>query len=89
MKAMSLTAKIILLVIVPVIALAAGLTGLTVHKTYQAGPQEVETVRKSLRALKETELKSYLDIAISTVRPLYEHAGPDDKACLLYTSRCV
>ena len=80
MKAMSLTAKIILLVIVPVIALAAGLTGLTVHKTYQAGQQEVESVRKSLRALKETELKSYLDIAISTVRPLYEHAGPDDKA---------
>jgi methyl-accepting chemotaxis protein len=55
------------------------LTGLAVYQTYRAGQQEVEAIRKSMRAAKEAELKNYVDMAISAIRPLYEKAMVDDK----------
>ncbi|MEI2783695.1 MAG: methyl-accepting chemotaxis protein [Candidatus Competibacter sp.] len=79
MKALSLKAKIILLGILPATVLAVGLTGLAVYQAYRAGQQEVESVRKSMRAAKEAELKNYVDLAISAIRPLYENAAADDK----------
>ena len=80
MKALSLKIKIILLGILPAIALTVGLTGLAVYQAYRAGQQEIETVRKSMRAAKELELKNYVDLAISAIRPLYERAAADDKS---------
>ena len=80
MKALSLKAKIILLGILPATVLTVGLTGLSVYQAYRAGQQEVESVRKSMRAAKEAELKNYVDMAISAIRPLYESAAPDDKS---------
>jgi signal transduction histidine kinase len=79
MKALSITAKIILLGILPAMVLTAGLTGLSVYQAYRAGQQEVEAVGKNMRAAKEAELKNYVDLAISVIRPLYENAAADDK----------
>jgi len=79
MKALSLTVKIILLGILPAMVLTAGLTGLSVYQAYRAGQQEVEAFRKNMRAAKEAELKNYVDLAISAIRPLYENAAADDK----------
>ncbi len=79
MKVLSLKAKIILLGILPATVLAVGLTGLAVYQAYRAGQQEVESVRKSMRAAKEAELKNYVDLAISAIRPLYDKAAADDK----------
>jgi len=79
MKAISLKIKIILLGILPAIVLTAGLTGLAVYQAYRAGQQEIATARKSMRAAKEAELKNYVDMAISAIRPLYDKAAADDK----------
>ena len=80
MKTISIKIKLILLVILPIIILTAVLTGLAIYQTYQLGRQEVETARGSMRASKETELKNYVDTAVSAIKPLYEKAAADDKA---------
>ncbi|HRD68102.1 MAG TPA: cache domain-containing protein, partial [Candidatus Competibacter sp.] len=80
MKAISLKGKIILLGILPAVVLTLGLTSLTVYQAFQAGQREIESTRKSMRAAKEAELKNYVDVAISAVRPLYENAAADDKS---------
>ena len=78
MKSFSLKAKIILLSMLPALILAAGLTGLTVFQLRHQGQQQIEGTRKSMRAAKEAELKSYVDMAISAIRPIYEGAAADD-----------
>ncbi len=78
MKALSLKAKIILLSMLPALILAAGLTVLAVFQLRHLGQQQIEDTRKNMRAAKEAELKNYVDMAMSAIRPIYEGAAADD-----------
>ncbi len=79
MKALSLKMKIILLGILPALLLTVGLTGLSVYRAYQSGQQQIDATGKAMRVAKEAELKNYVDIALSAIRPIYEKAAADDK----------
>ncbi len=78
MKKISLRLRIMLLGILPALVLTAGLIALTTSQIHQLGQQEIATIRKDMRATKEAELKSHVDMAISAVRHLYENATADD-----------
>ena len=78
MKALSLKTKIILLGVIPAFFLALGLTGMAVYQLYQLGQEEIATTRKNMQAAKEAELKNYVDMAISAIRPFYEKAAAND-----------
>ena len=78
MKKLSLRSKIMLLSLLSLLALATGLTALVVPQLYQANQQRVEEIRQTMRAAKEAELKNYVEMAISAIRPIYDSAAADD-----------
>ncbi|MBK8751452.1 MAG: cache domain-containing protein [Candidatus Competibacteraceae bacterium] len=78
MKALSLQAKMVLLSMLPALILAVGLTSLAILQVRHQGQQQIDDIRQSMRAAKEAELKNYVDMAISAIRPIYESATADD-----------
>ncbi|MCB1765429.1 MAG: cache domain-containing protein [Candidatus Competibacteraceae bacterium] len=62
----------------PALMLAVGLTGLAISQMNHQAQRQVEELRKNMRAAKEAELKNYVDMALSAIRPLYEGASATD-----------
>ena len=78
MQTLSLKIKMILLGTLPALILTTGLTGFTVFQANQQGQQQIKDTRRNMLAAKEAELRSYVDMAISAIRPIYESATGDD-----------
>lgn len=67
--------KVILLSVVPALLLALIIQLLALHEQQKLTEQSVQETRDALIKTRKGELLSYLDIAYSTIKPLYE--GPD------------
>lgn len=78
MKTLSIRSKILLVSITPILAVVGVLLTQTITSQRQAGAERIENTRALLMAEKEAQLKHYVELAISSIKTLYDPAGPSD-----------
>jgi len=78
MKQLSLTQKILLLTIIPVIITVLSVMWLVADKLVELGKHEIEEVRTTMYNSKKDALKSYVDIALTAIKPLLEKATDEN-----------
>ncbi|MDD1018545.1 methyl-accepting chemotaxis protein [Pseudomonas sp. TNT2022 ID1048] len=77
---LSLKAKVLSLAVLPVLLFALVISLSTVFMLRQQAQKEVEETRSRLLGEAKTTLQSYVEVALNTVKPLYDAAAPGDQA---------
>ncbi|MPW21823.1 histidine kinase [Paraburkholderia sp. CNPSo 3157] len=72
---MKLKAKMLLLAVVPFLAAIAGIAFGVRHQATALATAQHDTTQSSYMASKEIELRHYVDLATSAIKPLYDEAG--------------
>ena len=82
MPSLSLRGKLIALSVLPVICAVVALILFTISRFEVLGQQKIDLIRAVMHSAKQAELKNYVDLAIATVRPIYDNpaSGGDDSA---------
>ncbi|TCK60395.1 methyl-accepting chemotaxis protein [Seleniivibrio woodruffii] len=75
---LSIRYKIALMAVVPVLLTALFLTFFTYFQLKKIGETEIESFRQSMRQAKEQELKQYIDLALSSIKKVYDNSSADD-----------
>ncbi len=75
---MSLKAKVLSLAVLPVLLFALVISLTTLFILQQQARNEVEETRQRLLTDAKATLQSYVAVAMSTIKPLYEAAAPGD-----------
>lgn len=71
MNSLSFKAKILILVIVPLVLVSCILTGLSIYQAKQLGEQNLQNFSDKIFELRRSELKNYTELAITSVEKLY------------------
>ena len=79
MAPMKIKAKILTLAVAPLLLAIAVIGALLVVETQKLEDQQAEVLEKVVLNVKRDELRSYIDLAMSSIDPLYG-AGRDDQA---------
>ncbi|MCW8884918.1 MAG: cache domain-containing protein [Motiliproteus sp.] len=76
---MSLKTKILMLALLPLVLVAATIMLIELHQARQLGEQEIRIFESNLLASKETELKHYVSLALTSISHVYEnrHQNPE------------
>ncbi|AZC38650.1 MULTISPECIES: methyl-accepting chemotaxis protein [Pseudomonas] len=77
---LSLKGKVLSLAVLPVLLFALVISLTTVVMLKQQAQSEVDETRQRLLGEAKTTLQSYVEVALSTVKPLYDAAAPGDTA---------
>ncbi|MGC5702078.1 cache domain-containing protein [Pseudomonas sp. NFXW11] len=77
---LSLKAKVLSLAVLPVLLFALVISLSTVFMLRQQAQKEVEETRQRLMGEAKATLQSYVEVALSTVKPLYDAAASGDQA---------
>ncbi|MCO7579008.1 methyl-accepting chemotaxis protein [Pseudomonas chlororaphis] len=77
---LSLKAKVLSLAVLPVLLFALVISLSTVFMLRQQAQKEVEETRSRLLSEAKTTLQSYVEVALNTIKPLYDAAAPGDQA---------
>ncbi|WOE77669.1 methyl-accepting chemotaxis protein [Pseudomonas protegens] len=77
---LSLKAKVLSLAVLPVLLFALVISLSTVFMLRQQAQKEVDETRSRLLGEAKTTLQSYVEVALNTVKPLYDAAAPGDQA---------
>ncbi|ROL63529.1 chemotaxis protein [Pseudomonas protegens] len=77
---LSLKAKVLSLAVLPVLLFALVISLSTVLMLRQQAQKEVEETRHRLLGEAKATLQSYVEVALNTVKPLYDAAAPGDQA---------
>lgn len=77
---LSLKAKVLSLAVLPVLLFALVMSLTTVWILQNQANQEVEETRQRLLNDAKTTLKSYVEVAMTAIKPLYDAAQPGDEA---------
>ncbi|NCE88014.1 chemotaxis protein [Pseudomonas sp. Q1] len=77
---LSLKAKVLALAVVPVLLFAVVISLTTVWILQGQARNEVDETRQRLLNDAKTTLRSYVEVAMTTVKPLYDAAAPGDMA---------
>ena len=77
---LSLKGKVLSLAVLPVLLFALVISLTTVVMLKQQAQNEVDETRQRLLGEAKTTLQSYVEVALSTVKPLYDAAAPGDTA---------
>ncbi|MBW8353363.1 MAG: cache domain-containing protein [Pseudomonas sp.] len=77
---LSLKAKVLSLAVLPVLLFALVISLSTVFMLRQQAQKEVEETRSRLLGEAKTTLQSYVEVALNTIKPLYDAAAPGDQA---------
>ncbi|WP_286237467.1 methyl-accepting chemotaxis protein [Neptuniibacter halophilus] len=80
MGKMTLKQKILLLTLIPLIAVLAVVMFVVNIQLRDLGEREIDLLREELMASKQEALKSYIDLAVSSVEHIYKNAAPGDQA---------
>ncbi len=75
---MQLRHKIAALSILPLLLAVAVVCALVLFQNQRLGEQQAQLIESSILASKQAELKNYVEMALSTIAPLYD-AGLDDE----------
>jgi methyl-accepting chemotaxis protein len=76
---LSIRYKIALMAVVPVLVTSLFLSFFTYYQLKKIGEAEISDFRDSMWKSKELELKQYIDMAISSIKDIYDNASPDDE----------
>ena len=77
---LSLKAKVLSLAVLPVLLFALVISLTTVFMLKQQASKEVEETRQRLLGEAKATLQSYVEVALNTVKPLYDAAANGDQA---------
>lgn len=77
---MSIKLKVILLSAVPVILTVLIMAVFFYFQITKLGDNEIESFERLMIASKKTELKSYIDLAYSSIESIYDNADANDEA---------
>ena len=77
---LSLKAKVLSLAVLPVLLFALVISLSTVLMLRQQAQKEVEETRNRLLTEAKATLQSYVEVALTTVKPLYDAAAQGDQA---------
>ncbi len=80
MQSLKLRSKVILLAIVPTFLLAVSLSGVALGVLYKLAGEEVEQARSLLLKERQTSLENHVQLAISSVKTLYDNSAYGDMA---------
>jgi methyl-accepting chemotaxis protein len=80
MQNLKLRSKVILLAIVPTFLLAVSLSGVALGVLYKLAGEEVEQARSLLLKERQAGLENHVQMAISSVKSLYDNSAPGDMA---------
>ncbi len=78
MQSLTFKTKILLLVIVPLILVSIALTLLSIYQAKELGSKNVTSFSEMIFNLRRGELKNYTELAITSVKHIYENASPND-----------
>lgn len=78
MKGISIKTKFIALILTMATLLTGSILATAVHQMHELGEQEIAKFRKAMLAAKRAELKHYVELALSSIKPIYQNASPDD-----------
>ncbi|MCD8554865.1 methyl-accepting chemotaxis protein [Seleniivibrio sp.] len=76
---LSIRYKIALMAVVPVLLTALFLSIFTYYQLKKIGESEIADFSESMRFAKEQELKQYIDMALSSIKDIYDNASADDE----------
>ena len=76
-RSMRLKAKLITLAAVPLLLSLALIAAAVRHQERQLAQREHALVEREYMSARRAELKHYLELALSTIRPLYDQGGSD------------
>ena len=77
---MRLRLKLVLLAAVPLLLSVALIAAAVRHQEQALARREQALVQEAYMAARQAELKHYVDLAVSTIRPLYERRHQDPQA---------
>lgn len=77
---MNFRLKILLLATVPLILAVSAITLLVTYQARSLSEEEIASFERNMLAAKKSELVHYLELARTSIRHIYDKAGPDDKA---------
>lgn len=80
MKNITLKTRILLIGIIPALLLSAILVSMMTYRFNEQMQNEIAAVRQTMFAAKESELKHYIELAISGIQHIYDKADADDTA---------
>jgi len=86
---MKLKAKIFLLAIVPFLAAIAGIALGVRHQATSLASAQHDTTQSAYMASKEIELRHYVDLATSAIKPLYDEAGANARDDAILRNRAL
>ncbi|OMH30534.1 cache domain-containing protein [Motiliproteus sp. MSK22-1] len=69
---MSLKIKILMLAILPLLLVTAMITVIVLHQARELGEQEIQIFESNLLASKKTELKHYVDLALTSISHVHD-----------------
>jgi two-component system NarL family sensor kinase len=76
---MRLRLKLVLLAAVPLLLSVALIAAAVRHQEQALARREQALVQQAYMAARQAELKHYVDLAVSTIRPLYERRHQDPR----------
>jgi methyl-accepting chemotaxis protein len=76
---LSLKAKVLSLAVVPVLIFALVISATTVFMLQAQADREVSDTRERLLAEARVTLQNYVNVALTTIKPLYDAAAPGDE----------
>nr|WP_191486818.1 methyl-accepting chemotaxis protein [Pseudomonas sp. FEN] len=77
---LSLKAKVLSIAVLPVLLFALVISLTTVLMLQQQAKKELEETRQRLLGEARLTLKNYVEVALTTIKPLYDAASPGDQA---------
>lgn len=72
---LSLKTKILIVAVIPVVLLSVSSTYLLVHSMHVSSQHESATLHKELMAAKKSQLKTFVETAISAIKPIYDNSS--------------
>ncbi|HAW25604.1 MAG TPA: histidine kinase, partial [Pseudomonas sp.] len=76
---MQLKHKIAALSILPLLLAVAVVCALVLFQNQRLGEQQAKLIESSILASKQAELKNYVEMALSTIAPLYDSKLDDEE----------
>ncbi len=76
---MSLKLKIILLSIIPLVVVTGIINAFVFYQSTRLSEHEIAIIEENVISSKRQELQKYIELALRSIKEIYENAGPDDE----------
>jgi len=77
---MTFRQQILALTTIPLLLAILAITGLVTWQSSQLSQDGIQAFEQSMLNAKEDELKNYIELALTAIKPVYDKSGPNDEA---------